>query len=121
MVTKPSPTIESLAKRHGVATEWKDISGKRQFVPDETVTTVLNALGALPSTEPYKSLQDGEGADSGAEHNIVMSPLYVLRQGKASRTSISFTVACESDVPLEKLQVHWEIQEESGMFRSGRA
>ena len=51
---EPSPTLGELARRHGVATEYQDWTGRHVDVPETTLVAVLGALGVPATTEDQR-------------------------------------------------------------------
>jgi 4-alpha-glucanotransferase len=54
MVETP-PSLGELARRHGVATEYQDWTGRHVDVPDTTLVAVLAALGVSATTEDERA------------------------------------------------------------------
>jgi 4-alpha-glucanotransferase len=55
-MTELAPSLVELAKRHGIATEYEDWTGRRVLVSETTLVAVLAALGVAAGTEQERNV-----------------------------------------------------------------
>jgi 4-alpha-glucanotransferase len=79
---EPSPTLGELARRHGVATEYQDWTGRHADVPETTLVAVLGALGVPATTEDQRA--DALAAHDREHWSRTLPPAIVGRAGTES-------------------------------------
>jgi 4-alpha-glucanotransferase len=78
-VSSPPPTLAELARRHGVATDYEDATGRRVVVADHTLIAVLAALDVAAATEEERVA--ALRADDRAYWSRSLPPAIVARSG----------------------------------------
>lgn len=87
-------SLQTLASRYGVATEYQGFDGEPKTVPDETLGKVLTALGADVSSQA--AVQDSLRAREEAPWRRMLPPVVITEVG--TYTTVDVTVPVRSDV-----------------------
>ncbi|NCD19210.1 MAG: 4-alpha-glucanotransferase [Actinobacteria bacterium] len=124
----PSEALQSLARAHGVATDFWDFGGNHRIVTAATIRSVLRALGVAADTDDdvARSLEDADLAP----WRHVLPPCVVMRGGADHVVAVHVTDGARVEVevvredgeriPLDQAMIWVEPREIDGR-RIGRA
>lgn len=97
-MTSSSSTLLELARRHGVAAEFDDWTGRRSAVAESTLVAVLDALGVPAGTEQQRA--DALTAHDRQYWQRSLPPIVLGRSGAASSFWVHVTHGDPVDVTL---------------------